>query len=65
MKTIIYIICILILLAFIADLTIQFKPFKIELPGLKLALAAVFIWLGLLLFASYHKSEGYKRGKKN
>lgn len=66
MKTTIFIILVIVSLFFIADISVQFKPFKITFQNLTGAIGAILFMTGLVLINlnSIKKAEqrGFEKG---
>lgn len=62
MKTVITIILVVVAMLFIANTTIEIKPFKISFERPYVAIGFLFLFLGLALIQFQSDRDGYKRG---
>jgi uncharacterized membrane protein YhdT len=65
MKLAIGIIAIIVVLAFLANTTIQFKPFKITFETPLLAIGMLFIFIGIVFIQIQPHTDAYARGLKD
>lgn len=68
-KIIINVVFLLIILFIISDGKIEFKPFKISLPGYMNFIAALCFGIGIIIvsYVNYEKGrkQGYKKGAED
>lgn len=62
MKTILSIITISILLLWIGELTVTFKPFSVSLPGWHKAAGILLFWLSMVVYQGGERARWYKEG---
>ncbi len=64
MKYIILTAIIIAAMLYIGDFKLSLSPFSISMPGWKLAVGWLFLWLAYLLWFGHWYGKGYERGLK-
>lgn len=62
MKTIFFITIFIIVLLWVGELTVTFKPFSISLPSWYKSVGILLFWLSMAVYTIGESTKGYKEG---
>lgn len=53
-----------VLLLFIGGFEVSFHPFRLSMEGWRDLIAAIFLFVGIMIYGSARHTEGYAKGRK-
>lgn len=62
MKTMIYIVLFLAIIAYVGEMHISFSPFAVSFPKWRMMLAVIFLMLGLSFYGLQQFHDGQRKG---